>query len=34
MIYTIRTNEVEIVSFILYIIDHKEYDKILGYRKR
>ena len=34
MIYTIRTNEVEIVSFILYIIDHKEYDKILGYRKQ
>jgi len=34
MLYTIRTNEVEIVSFILYIIGHKEYDRILGYRKR
>jgi hypothetical protein len=34
MIYTIRTNEVEIVSFILYIIDHKGYDRILGYRKK
>ena len=34
MLYTIRTNEVEIVNFVLYIIDHKEYDRMLGYRKR
>ncbi len=34
MLYTIRTNEVEIVSFILYIIDHDDYNKIFSYRKR
>lgn len=34
MLYTIRTNEVEIVSFILYIIDHPTYDKIFKYRGR
>ena len=34
MLYTIRTNEVEIVSFILYIIDHPTYNKLLGYRDR
>ena len=32
MLYTIRTNEVEIVSFVLYIVDHPTYDKILGYK--
>ncbi len=34
MLYTIRTNEVEIVSFVLYILDHPTYDKLLGYRGR
>lgn len=34
MLYTIRTNEVEIVSFVLYIVDHPAYDKIFGYRNR
>lgn len=34
MIYTIRTNEVEIVNFVLYIIDHPEYDQMFGYKKR
>ena len=34
MIYTVRGNEVEIISFILDIIDHKTYDKIFGYRKK
>ena len=33
MLYTIRTNEVEIISFILYIVDHPTYDKIFGYGK-
>lgn len=32
MLYTIRTNEVEIVSFVLYIIDHPTYDKIFKYK--
>ncbi len=34
MIYTVRGNEVEIISFILDIIDHKTYNKIFGYRKK
>lgn len=34
MLYTIRTNEVEIVRFILYIIDHPTYDKIFKYKGR
>jgi predicted RNA-binding protein with EMAP domain len=34
MLYTIRTNEVEIISFVLYIIDHPTYDKIFDYKKR
>ena len=34
MLYTIRTNEVEIVSFVLYIIDHPAYDKLFGYKGR
>jgi hypothetical protein len=34
MPYTIKRDEKEIVAFILDIIDHKEYDKKFGYRKR
>ncbi len=32
MLYTLRTNEIEIVSFVLYIFDHDEYDKLFGYK--
>jgi len=31
MIYTLHGNEVEIIAFILEIVDHKEYDKRFGY---
>ena len=34
MIYTIKGDEVEIISLILDIINHKDYDKKFGYRKR
>ncbi|MFH1915794.1 MAG: hypothetical protein ABIJ21_00880 [Nanoarchaeota archaeon] len=34
MIYTIRGSEVEIIALILDIVDHKDYDKKFGYRKR
>jgi Txe/YoeB family toxin of Txe-Axe toxin-antitoxin module len=34
MIYTIRGDELEIVCFVLEIIDHPEYDKFFGYRKK
>ncbi len=33
MIYTIRGSEVEIVSLILDIFDHKKYEKKFGYKK-
>ncbi len=33
MIYTIKGNEVEIISFILDIFDHKEYEKVFNYSK-
>ena len=34
MLYTLKTNQIEIVSFVLYIVDHKSYDKLFGYRFR
>lgn len=34
MLYTLNTNQVEIVAFILYIVDHERYDRIFGYSKR
>ncbi len=32
LIYTIQSDEVEIIDFVLDIIDHKEYDKKFGYK--
>ena len=34
MIYTIRGSEVEIISLILDILNHKEYNKKFGYRNK
>jgi len=34
MVYTLKGEAVEIVCFILQIIDHKKYDKIFSYRKK
>lgn len=34
MIYTVRGTEVDIVALILDILDHRDYDKKFGYRKR
>jgi hypothetical protein len=34
MIYTIRGSNVEIISLILDIIDHNDYDKKFGYKKK
>lgn len=31
LIYTIRGSEVEIISFVMDILNHKDYDKIFGY---
>ncbi|KYK26572.1 hypothetical protein AYK26_07365 [Euryarchaeota archaeon SM23-78] len=33
MIYTLRGNEVEIISLILDLFDHKRYTKKFGYKK-
>ena len=33
MIYTIRGSEVEIISLILDILNHKDYEKRFGYKK-
>jgi len=34
MLYTLKGSQVEILCFILEVIDHKRYDKIFGYRKK
>ena len=34
MIYTLESDKVEIVAFVLDIFTHKEYDKRFGFRKR
>lgn len=34
LVYTIQSNEVEIIDFVLNIFDHKKYDKIFGYKKK
>ena len=34
MLYTLEGNRVEILIFILSIVDHPTYDKLFGYRKR
>ena len=34
MLYTLAGNQVEIVAFVLNIVDHPTYDEIFGYRKK
>jgi hypothetical protein len=34
MIYTLESNKIEIIAFVLDIFTHKEYDKRFGYRKK
>ncbi|MBI2043953.1 hypothetical protein HYT24_01155 [Candidatus Pacearchaeota archaeon] len=34
MLYTVKGDQIEIVCFILDILNHPSYDKILGYKKR
>lgn len=34
MLYTITGNKIEILVFILNIADHKEYNKLFGYKKK
>jgi len=32
LVYTIIGNQVEVVAFVLDIFDHKDYDKVFGYK--
>lgn len=34
LIYTIRSDEVEIINLILDVYDHKKYNKVFGYKKK
>lgn len=34
MIYTLESDEIEIIAFVLDIIDHKQYNKKFKFRKR
>ncbi len=34
MLYTIKGDQIEIICFILNILNHKQYDKKFGYRKK
>ena len=34
LIYTLESNEIEIITFVLDIVDHDAYDGIFGFRKR
>lgn len=34
MLYTVTDNENEIIVFVLDVIDHKKYNKKMGYRKK
>ncbi|MEK6868433.1 MAG: hypothetical protein AABX98_06435 [Nanoarchaeota archaeon] len=34
MIYTLESDEIEIIAFILDIVDHDKYNKIFGFRKK
>jgi len=32
MVYTITGDQIEIITFVMDIFDHKEYDKVFGYK--
>ena len=34
MLYTIRGDDIEIICFILKILNHEDYNKIFGYKKK
>ena len=33
LLYTLEGTELEILAFVLSIVDHKEYDKLFGHKK-
>jgi hypothetical protein len=34
LVYTVRSTEVDVINLILDVLDHGEYDKVFGYRKK
>lgn len=34
MIYSLEGNRIEVIAFILSIVDHQTYDEMFGYRKK
>lgn len=34
MLYTLKGSEIEILCFVLEIVDHERYNRIFGYRKK
>ncbi|MFA4946788.1 MAG: hypothetical protein WC607_04625 [Candidatus Micrarchaeia archaeon] len=34
MIYTLRGDKIEVVCFVINLLDHKKYDKLFGYKKK
>ncbi len=34
MLYSLEGNKIEVVAFVLYIINHPTYNKLFGYRKK
>lgn len=34
MLYTLRGDKLEVLCFVIEILDHKKYDKLFGYKKK
>ena len=34
MLYTLKGNQLEVICFVLEILNHKRYNKLFGYRKK
>ena len=34
MLYTLEGNKIEIVAFVLYVLNHPAYDRLFGYKRR
>ena len=34
MLYSLEGDKIEVVAFVLYLIDHPTYNKLFGYRKK
>lgn len=34
MLYTLEGNQIEIVAFVLYVVDHPSYDRLFGYKRK